>query len=238
MADAHSITTTKRCSKCGETKLIDNFGFQKRRKDGRNPWCRACKSIAGKEYEARYKERRETQRKNWLDANRDKHNAYHREYSKKNRERVHAAWKKWRDKNPEKVLQWARDDYWRNREARLASAKAWREANPEKWRIAHMVWVTANKELVSLHKRAYKARRRSADGKFTPQDIEKLKELQRNRCACCRDKLKEFHIDHRVALARGGSNDPSNLQLLCPPCNMRKHAKDPVDYMQSLGFLL
>ncbi|MGH3264610.1 MAG: HNH endonuclease [Trebonia sp.] len=31
-----------------------------------------------------------------------------------------------------------------------------------------------------------------------------------------------LEIDHIVSLARGGSNDPSNLQVLCEHCNKRK----------------
>jgi hypothetical protein len=29
-----------------------------------------------------------------------------------------------------------------------------------------------------------------------------------------------------------------NVQLLCPPCNLKKHAKDPIQFMQERGFLL
>lgn len=37
---------------------------------------------------------------------------------------------------------------------------------------------------------------------------------------------------------RGGANDDSNLQLLCQSCNRAKGAKDPVEFMRALGFLL
>jgi len=33
------------------------------------------------------------------------------------------------------------------------------------------------------------------------------------------------HIDHMVALAVGGGNDPTNLQLSCSDCNLKKGAK-------------
>ncbi len=39
-------------------------------------------------------------------------------------------------------------------------------------------------------------------------------------------------------VCRGGPHRASNLQLLCMPCNRRKNARDPIDHMQSLGFLL
>lgn len=33
----------------------------------------------------------------------------------------------------------------------------------------------------------------------------------------------EFHVDHIVSLANGGSNELNNLQLLCQDCNLQKH---------------
>jgi hypothetical protein len=35
-----------------------------------------------------------------------------------------------------------------------------------------------------------------------------------------------LHVDHRIAVAKGGSNRPSNLQTLCDWCNIGKHT-DP-----------
>lgn len=52
-------------------------------------------------------------------------------------------------------------------------------------------------------------------------------EAQGRACAYCRiqidaSKQRNYHIDHRVTRAHGGSNETSNLQLLCVQCN---HAK-------------
>ena len=34
-----------------------------------------------------------------------------------------------------------------------------------------------------------------------------------------------YHVDHIRALADGGANDRTNLQLLCPTCNIKKGAR-------------
>jgi 5-methylcytosine-specific restriction endonuclease McrA len=47
-----------------------------------------------------------------------------------------------------------------------------------------------------------------------------------------------YHIDHIMPLALGGSNTDDNIQLLRQRCNNQKCAKHPVDFMQSRGFLL
>ena len=34
--------------------------------------------------------------------------------------------------------------------------------------------------------------------------------------------LKKFHLDHIIALANGGTNDLSNIQMLCVGCHQDK----------------
>lgn len=42
-----------------------------------------------------------------------------------------------------------------------------------------------------------------------------------HKCAMC-GSTERLEIDHIIPLARGGSNDPDNLQILCRHCNRRK----------------
>lgn len=86
-------------------------------------------------------------------------------------------------------------------------------------------------------------RRRSAakePGKRLPRGtVKRLGEAQRWRCAACAcDISSNYHLDHVMPLALGGRHEPGNLQLLCPPCNLCKSAKHPIDFMQQRGFLL
>lgn len=43
------------------------------------------------------------------------------------------------------------------------------------------------------------------------------------RCLLC-GATEPLEVDHRIPLARGGTNDLENLQTLCAPCNRRKGA--------------
>ena len=60
-----------------------------------------------------------------------------------------------------------------------------------------------------------------------PQSVRKYV-LQRNnyQCQSCgkRNTETKLNIDHIVALANDGSNDISNLQVLCSKCNQKKKA--------------
>lgn len=48
-------------------------------------------------------------------------------------------------------------------------------------------------------------------------------------CANCRRKIRagmDWDIDHRIALADGGTNDDDNLQVLCDLCHSAKTTDD------------
>ena len=77
------------------------------------------------------------------------------------------------------------------------------------------------------------------DATVTPESVADRLEKQRGKCLVCRKDIRiGYHLDHVIPLAKGGPSTLSNLQLLCPHCNVTKHAKDPVDFMQERGFLL
>lgn len=53
------------------------------------------------------------------------------------------------------------------------------------------------------------------------------------RCVYCGAETgQRFHIDHVFPLAHGGNNDPDNLALACPPCNLAKGAKSILEWKQ------
>lgn len=82
-------------------------------------------------------------------------------------------------------------------------------------------------------------RRGLKTGRLPKGTVANLLRLQRYRCAVCKDRLnRNYHVDHIIPLAKGGKHEPSNVQLLCPTCNVRKSAKDPIRFMREMGYLL
>ena len=49
-----------------------------------------------------------------------------------------------------------------------------------------------------------------------------LLERQDNKCGGCNDLLKKFECHHKKPVAAGGTDDPDNLVLLCPPCHAQE----------------
>ncbi len=148
--------------------------------------------------------------------------------------------------------------YAEKKEQKLATSRAWKIANPDMVRAqeaarrralsvdariarkaATAEWKRKNPWSVSASDAQRRAAKRSADGTHSREDIKQILTLQKYKCAVCKVCIKDgHHVDHVIPLALGGSNWPSNLQALCQTCNLKKHAKHPVDFMQEQGFLL
>jgi 5-methylcytosine-specific restriction endonuclease McrA len=108
-------------------------------------------------------------------------------------------------------------------------AKEWRKGKTDRNAYKRVIrWRAKNKTRWVVQRRAYKARKRGADGSYTADDIRILQKQQKHKCAnkkCAKDIRRKFHIDHKHPLVKGGSNWRSNLQLLCPKCNLSKGSK-------------
>lgn len=103
------------------------------------------------------------------------------------------------------------------------------ESRREGRRVYWNAWRTANIDRERARGRASaairKARLLASAGTYTYHDVISLYAMQQGLCAafwCAIELNGTYHVDHVVALARGGSNDATNLQLLCPACNLSK----------------
>jgi 5-methylcytosine-specific restriction endonuclease McrA len=130
-------------------------------------------------------------------------------------------------------------NYAANREKLIAQSGAWKRANKDK--VAASFKKNRPKHMLQyrLKEQRRRARKVSAGGTFTQDDVSDIRRLQKGKCALCKCSIKKrYHIDHIMPLALGGSNFRSNIQLLCAPCNLSKHAKHPIVFAQSRGLLL
>lgn len=68
----------------------------------------------------------------------------------------------------------------------------------------------------------------SARKSFTPKQRLEILLASDGRCKICQEKIiGDFEIEHRVPIALGGTNDPSNLEAVHPqPCHSGKTKAD------------
>lgn len=184
-------------------------------------------------------------------ANKDSISAKHKANYAKNKPAIAARHLAYRLANPEKTRARALAYSESNRVAINTAQAAYRAANraaiAEKRRLAYSIepsrfhayakkWAAKNPESTLAYWSTNRAKRDGAEGAHTGHDIKALFASQRGACPNCQALLikrgaGKYHLDHILPIALGGSNWPSNLQLLCPPCNMSKGAKHPDVWM-------
>lgn len=208
-----SNSTVRFCKKCqADTE---------RRTNGQ---CKVCAKASTAAWNAANPERKKANHAAWNAANPEKAKAYG------------AAWKK---ANKDKMKAYDAANRAANPERRRASRIARYAANPDKVKAARAAWSAANPEATRIHNHNRRARKRTNGGVLSKGLSAKLFKLQRGKCACCGLSLGDnYHLDHIVPIALGGLNTDGNMQLLRSICNLQKHAKHPVDFMQERGFLL
>lgn len=141
--------------------------------------------------------------------------------------------------NREKIAEQGRKLRASKPEHEKARHLAYYAKHSEKIKETHAAYDAANPEKCRARVRNRRARLRMAEGFHTAEDIQRIHTVQNGKCAICKEKVgKKYHVDHVQPLTKSGSNWPANLQILCGPCNRRKHNRDPIEHMQSLGLLL
>jgi len=161
------------------------------------------------------------------------------EWYQANREHALARDKVYREKNKKRIAERKIEYHKQNAEKINARSREWEAGNKERAAAAKKAWKAANPDAVRAHKQRRRERAKLVGGSLSGSIIPRLRVLQKERCAICYQPLcGDEHLDHIVPLSLGGTNEDFNVQLTHGRCNMQKHAKHPVDFMQTRGKLL
>ena len=132
-------------------------------------------------------------------------------YALANREKVRANALNWQKQNAEKVN---------------LKNKLWRQKNPERYREFQKKYNSSVPEM----KRKHAASRRCKKKNQSPLLTENQKKIIECFYIQCVRLTKifglKFEVDHIIPIARGGSHDPSNLQVLPIKINRAKGCKE------------
>jgi 5-methylcytosine-specific restriction endonuclease McrA len=137
----------------------------------------------------------------------ERQRSYAREWQRRNPEKAREAARRWNKSHPEQRRQAKRAYYARHREEHRTVMAAYLKAHPE---------------VARAKSNAYRARVRSAAGRFTSVEWRTLVEHYRGKCAYC-GAVGPLEVDHRIPLSRGGHNSIDNVLPACRSCNGAKH---------------
>jgi hypothetical protein len=191
---------SKVCSVCGKEKPFSEYYKDVRGKFGLYAKCKTCHVAICMEADKANPERRRARGRAWYD--RDRVKARETKY-------------KWRAENPESVAAtkqryFAKPD---TKAKRAALDKKRQKEFPEKMRTKCKLRTKRIKE---------------NGGHFGEKEMLLLLETYGAKCLCCGD-VGKIEADHVIPVSKGGSNDMSNRQPLCPKCNLKKASKT-IDY--------
>jgi hypothetical protein len=134
----NETTDAKTCTKCGETKPVDEFHRDSKRADGRFRWCKTCERERRRRYweanpgkrrekRRRWREAHPEERRRQREANPEKEAERGRRYREANREKIREKNRRYREANREKRREQERSrvvnrDRERQRRAELRAA--------------------------------------------------------------------------------------------------------------------
>lgn len=209
MADA------KICSFCGLLKPHSDYNKLSKSRDGLQSRCRECQSKSHASWRAENPDKAALSKARWLSEN-----AHIQE----------AATKRWRENNAQRYAK-SRRQYNRS-PAGKASLKKYRDNNRAALSARQKI-ARDNDHWRQSH--ALRQRARRAHTQIPKKDYLAWLEAQEKRCFYCGiDCVESFHVDHWKPLAAGGAHAFHNLVIACPPCNLSKGAKDPLEFMQKV----
>jgi 5-methylcytosine-specific restriction endonuclease McrA len=170
--------------------------------------------------------------------------------------------RKWRIKNPERDRtnrkKWYKNNIQHlkeygaipeNRIKRKIAQRKYNQNHPEvarRWRKEHRELDNASKDKYRRKNMAYYCskvaeRRAKMRGVFYNADANAFYKWVRSQefvpCSYCGSFItgKESHIDHIVALSKGGAHIASNLCAACPKCNLLKHTMSADEFRKRLN---
>lgn len=236
---------SKKCSKCGQVKSLDEFYRCSRVKDGRQSACKECKKESRKAYlsiereaaRRRYQENIESARR----ANREAR----RRQRRKDPEGERRKKKAYRENNLDKVRErervqhqsWRKRNLAREQEKERERARAWRDDNREVARERHRDWRERNRDVVRAAARqiAHRRRARLRAGAFYQVIRKDERRLESARCIACGSPADT--LDHLVPVSRGGAHGVGNLVPMCRSCNSSKGAKTITEWRKVNNWL-
>lgn len=219
----------KVCTGCNVSKPAVAFYVKDKRTGRLYARCKTCDYERTLAYRRAHKERfREIGRRRWAEG---KDQQAKRAYLDVHPDLMRRSTAAYRERHRDRLLidrrQGQQDYYARYRERIIPRVQRYRDTNGEAIRARSRAAYPAKRDLIYAWGHERRARLRGSGGKHTPAEWDAIKAAQGYRCLMCSRSEPDINLtrDHIVPICEGGTNDATNLQGLCKPCNARKGRK-------------
>jgi len=236
--------TTKLCTKCATTKLLDAFAKDSSKRDGHASICKACKSAYMETYNRGHAEEKKQQSKEYRKEHAAEIKQYRKEYRARHVDERNQYNRQYYRDHPE-VQKVRMKAYYIEHVAEYKQRCARYYINhADKYKQYYQRHAEERKQYAAQYRRdhpeasrAYKLKRRAAGvGRISGEVIRRIVSESESICPYCGGHIPEGkgHIDHMVPVSRGGTSDRSNLAYVCAGCNLRKGAKTVEEFLANV----
>lgn len=219
----------KQCTTCKQffPATLEYFSKCKKAKDGLNWKCKPCDRARSRKHYNENKEAIIKRTGDYAKAHPDQRRAISRRHYYNNRESELARARGVYAKRRLKIRVW----YFATIEERKAYDQHYRETHKDEISRRGKDYYRRHPEKAMESYTKRRARELEAEGHYTKSDVELLIRSQKGLCWWCGKPVGDsYHVDHRIALTKGGTNWPDNLCISCPECNRSKGNKLPHEW--------
>lgn len=197
--------------------------------------CRICANARSKRQYEKNKERASK----YYETNKEKILARVKQRREDKKELLSEIDRKYYQANKEKIKARTKQRYEADKLGAARYKRQYRENNREFIAEGQRRYHKNNPMVRRTNWHRYRDRVRESGGNLSKDIVNKLLDLQKGKCRICKTKINtgNMHLDHITPISKGGPNIDSNVQLLCPTCNLKKGAKLPEIHAQELGML-
>ena len=221
----------KTCSKCKETKPVGEFHKNRSRVDGYAHRCKLCVKqyqIDNAKAIAKYNKQYQIDNAKVIAENKKQYRIDNakaiKQYRIDNAKAIAENNKQYRIDNATAIAEY-------KKQYQIDNAKAIAEREKQYFKSP------SGRKAGKAARQNRRARKKKAEGRITKiviQQIEESNILKYGELTCVYCGVvvhNNYHLEHKIPLARGGDNTIENLTITCPTCNMRKHTRTDEEFL-------
>jgi len=216
------MAESKVCTKCGEEKLLEEFGKRKQSKDGRDWRCKECVRTYNTAYALSNKEKLAQYKKDWVEENKDYCKSKSKANYDKNKVEILKKQKVYRGKNTDKMAAYGKAYYKNNKADLAASQKDYVARNKDKVAAYHAEYYKGYRDkAIENSRKHYKENRDEALSKQKLYREANEKEIAAKRLEAYHSPSKSEYLLSKIPMVDSPKMVDGLVTVVCKTCGKR-----------------